>query len=101
MGVKIPHNANKISHLGKEINERDVKPGDLVLFGSKTADKHRAYHIGIIYESINGQIKVIHATSKGVNISNNFDSYWKSRVMSFVNIVDAQPSNELSQTNQH
>ena len=96
VGIILPHNANKISYLGKEVNEMNAKVGDVILFGSRNGDKHKAYHAGIIYNT-EGEIKVIHCISKGVHISDNFDQYWKSRVMMITNILDYPENNELTQ----
>ena len=90
------HNANKISYLGKEVNENDVKVGDVILFGTRNGNKHRAFHAGIIYD-IEGEIKVIHCISKGVHITEDFDQYWRSRVMMFTNIIDNPENNQLTQ----
>jgi cell wall-associated NlpC family hydrolase len=96
VGIKLPHNANKISYLGTEVNEKDAQPGDIILFGTRKGKEHRAYHAGIIYENKNGQIRVIHCVSKGVNISTNYDSYWKSRAMMITNVMDPYLTGKLA-----
>lgn len=96
-GIKLPHNANKISYIGKEVTEDQAQVGDVILFGSRDGDKHRAYHAGIIYDNTDGEIKVIHCISKGVHISDNYNDYWKSRVMLITNIIDNEVITGLSQ----
>jgi len=95
VGIKLPHNANKMSYLGKEVSENEAQPGDIILFGTRNGAEHRAYHAGVIFENSNGQIRVIHCVSKGVNISTNYDSYWKSRTMMITNVMDPFLSDNL------
>jgi len=97
VGIKLPHNANKISYLGQEISEEKAQTGDIILFGSRNENGHHAYHVGIIYENINGNIKVIHSISKGVNISSDYTSYWKERKLMIINVLDYPLNNEVSQ----
>jgi hypothetical protein len=97
VGIKLPHNANQISYLGKEVDEEHAKAGDLILFGTREGIHHRASHVGIIYDILDGELQVIQCVSKGVNICDNFDSYWKSRVMLITNILDSNAADELSQ----
>jgi cell wall-associated NlpC family hydrolase len=97
VGVKLPHNANRISYLGKEISESKAQTGDVILFGTRTAKGHRAYHAGIIYENRAGQIKIIHCISKGVHITSDYDKYWKSRKMLITNVLDYPSKLEVSQ----
>ena len=96
VGIKLPHNANKISYLGEEISEKDAQTGDVVLFGSKSEKGHHASHVGIIYEN-EGKIKVIHSVSKGVHITTDYNAYWKQRVIFIKNIIDYPTKNEISQ----
>tara|TARA_B110000285_G_C15066214_1_gene585275 strand:+ start:449 stop:1387 length:939 start_codon:yes stop_codon:yes gene_type:complete len=96
VGIKLPHNADKISYLGKEVSEKNARTGDVVLFGSKSNKGHHASHAGIIYEN-NGEIKVIHSISKGVHITTDYNTYWKQRVIFIKNIIDYPTKNELLQ----
>jgi cell wall-associated NlpC family hydrolase len=96
VGIKLPHNANKISYLGKEVSERNAQTGDVVLFGSKSKKGHHASHAGVIYEN-NGEIKVVHSISKGVHITTDYNAYWKQRVIFIKNIIDYPENNELTQ----
>jgi cell wall-associated NlpC family hydrolase len=98
VGIKLPHNANKISYLGKKVSERNAQTGDVVLFGSKNEKGHHASHAGVIYEN-NGEIKVVHSISKGVHITTDYNAYWKQRVIFIKNIIDYPENNELTQAN--
>ena len=97
VGVKLPHNATKIAHLGKEVSGKSAQTGDVILFGSKNENGFRAYHSGIIYENENGEIKLIHSITKGVHITSDYDRYWKERTLFIKNIIDyPKLSNELT-----
>tara|TARA_B100001287_G_scaffold71518_1_gene59070 strand:+ start:353 stop:1294 length:942 start_codon:yes stop_codon:yes gene_type:complete len=97
VGIKLPHNANKIAHLGKEVSEKSAQTGDVILFGSKSKNGFRAYHSGIIYENEKGEIKLIHSISKGVHITSDYDRYWKERTLFIKNIIDfPKLNNELT-----
>lgn len=63
-GVTLPHNAAAQSKYGTYVSMDNIKPGDLVFYGSKKHINHVAIYIG------NGQ--VCHASSKktGIKISN-------------------------------
>ncbi len=97
VGLKLPHNANKISYLGKEVNVENAKVGDVILFGSRKGKKHNAFHAGIIHNIEGGDIQVIHCVSQGVHICEDFDLYWKDQLMMIVNIVDDAGVNSFSE----
>lgn len=70
-GVTLPHSAASQATYGKYVSMDNIKPGDLVFYGSKKRINHVAIYIG------NGQ--VCHASSKktGIKISN---VYYRSPV---------------------
>ncbi|WP_332025006.1 C40 family peptidase [Kaistella sp.] len=74
--TKLPRRSEDQSTVGKQINIRDTKPGDLVFFA--TAGGSRVSHVGIVHDiGSNGEVKFIHAsTSKGVIISSLNEKYW-------------------------
>ncbi len=61
---------------GEEIDEKDIKPGDLLFFATSGGTK--VSHVGIVHDIGNdGEVKFIHAsTSKGVMISSLNEKYW-------------------------
>lgn len=61
---------------GKEISDKEIKPGDLVFFA--TSGGNKVSHVGIVHTINNdGEITFIHAsTSKGVIISSLNEKYW-------------------------
>lgn len=74
--TKLPRRSEDQSTVGKQVNIRDTKPGDLVFFA--TAGGSRVSHVGIVHDiGNNGEVKFIHAsTSKGVIISSLNEKYW-------------------------
>ena len=84
-GLKIPHNAQMQSDLSKNREDlENLKPGDLVFFGSWNGKKQRTVHAGIIYAKNGADLTVIHCVSGGVSIegeNSSWDRYWIDRVL--------------------
>ncbi|MCB0519635.1 MAG: C40 family peptidase [Lewinellaceae bacterium] len=72
---------------GKKVSKQEAQPGDLVFF--RRSKGGRVFHVAIVLDNDNGDITVIHSTSgRGVVIDRLKDSaYWRSKVMSFRNVV--------------
>jgi cell wall-associated NlpC family hydrolase len=62
---------------GVSINKDEVRPGDLVFFGSRRSGKGVG-HVGIVYSvEDDGSFKFVHASCKhGVTISRSTDEYY-------------------------
>ena len=69
-GVKLPRNSAEQSRFCKEIKKKDLKKGDLVFFSINSS---LVNHVGIYLEDG----KFIHASRKGVVISNLNENYYK------------------------
>jgi cell wall-associated NlpC family hydrolase len=79
LGVRLPRTTKLQSKLGKEVNQRNLKTGDLVFFKTGKATRH----VGIYLE--NNQF--LHASlSQGVTISHLDNTYWKSNYWKSVRI---------------
>ncbi|REC42705.1 C40 family peptidase [Chryseobacterium pennipullorum] len=72
----LPRRSSDQADAGKNIDIKDVKPGDLLFFA--TAGGSRVSHVGIVHDiGVDGEVKFIHAsTSKGVIISSLNEKYW-------------------------
>ena len=76
-GYKFPRTTAQQIKFGKKVKAKNLKPGDIVFFGSKKR-RRKVVHAGIISENKKGKIKFIHASSSsGVRESNFLSSYWK------------------------
>ena len=87
-GISVPRTADGQYRDSKKFkNKDDLKVGDLIFFEETYAlPKGSASHVGIVYEiHPNGQIDMIHAGGKKVNILKNVleDRYYKKHFLSF------------------
>ncbi len=74
--LKLPRRSTDQAATGKQIDIRDVMPGDLVFFA--TGGGSKVSHVGIVHDiGEDGEVKFIHAsTSRGVIISSLNEAYW-------------------------
>jgi len=78
-GVTLTGPSHSQSKQGRQVSIQNLKTGDLVFFG-----KHgKVSHVGIVAESYNNVLKVIHSTSsRGVVLEDIKNSdYWMSRFL--------------------
>lgn len=79
-GIALPRSSRSQARLGKEIPDKEPKPGDLVFFKIGAATQH----VGIFLE----KRRFIHAsTSQGVTISSLDNTYWAKRYWKFKRIA--------------
>ena len=73
-GVTLPREVREQYQLGRNVDRRDVKPGDLVFFETVS---HGASHVGIAL----GNDQFVHApSSRGVvRVETYTSDYWKTR----------------------
>ncbi len=74
--IKLPRQSSEQANFGKNIDTKEIKPGDLLFFA--TSGGNRVSHVGIVHSiEKDGEIKFIHSsTSKGVIISSLNEKYW-------------------------
>ena len=74
--IDLPRISTQQSLVGEKINQKQLKLGDLVFFGTGTPN--RVNHVGIVANTDNPHdIKFIHASSsKGVTLSSLSRGYW-------------------------
>ncbi len=81
-GIILPYYAREIAKAGREIPLEQVKPGDLVFFSGSLATDKNVNHVGMVLSVKGKEVEFIHsATSKGVTINKNSDSYYKPRFL--------------------
>ena len=86
---RLPRNTDGQSKTGVPVNKKDIKPGDLVFFTGRDSRLKKVGHVGIVVDSDRkGNFIFIHAsTSKGVTVTSNLETYYKSRYLSARRIV--------------
>lgn len=74
--------------LGKAIDIKSLRKGDLVFFTSRRSGSGVG-HVGIVWEADNskGTFKFIHASTKGIKIS-DFEGYYVKRYIGAKRIID-------------
>lgn len=96
VGIQLPHSSQLQSQLdGVTLSAQEAKPGDIIFFGQRTKNGWKTQHAGIFMGNENGEMKVIHCSSRGVIIDGNnssWDSYWKDRVL-FIKQISATSLN--------
>ena len=72
-GIDLPHSAKGQYKLGKSVNKKDLKAGDLVFFNTRGSVSHVGMYIG--------SGKFIHAVDKkrGVRVDELNSDYYKKR----------------------
>ena len=77
VSLKLPRVSAEMATVGREINVRDVKVGDLVFFVTDSGT--RINHVGIVTERQNSDtVLFIHSATKGVREDNLFSKYYQS-----------------------
>ena len=73
---------------GTPVSRNDLRKGDLVFFTSRSSGKNVG-HVGIVWEADNekGTFKFIHASIRGVRIS-NFEGYYVPRYIGAKRIIN-------------
>ncbi len=73
LGIEIPRNSAKQSEYCTQVSMSKAKPGDLLFF--QASKRGRISHVGIYL----GKDKMIHASSRGVMVSDLTLPYWRKR----------------------
>ncbi len=77
VSLKLPRVSAEMATVGREIDVRDVKVGDLVFFVTDSGT--RINHVGIVTERQNSDtVLFIHSATKGVREDNLFSKYYQS-----------------------
>lgn len=72
LGLNLPRTAHEMAGLGKQINQSELKPGDLVFFNTM---RRTFSHVGIYL----GDNRFLHSPSSGgrVRVDNLSEDYWR------------------------
>lgn len=93
-GIAVPRSSIDFTDVGKPVDEKDAKPGDLILFTGTDSTERHVGHMGIVISNDNTGIQFIHSTSGkkyGVTIT-PFNDYYHSR---FVKVIRIFPQNNI------
>ncbi len=71
--IEIPCSSAGLIQIGEQIKIDEVKPGDLMFFKGTNLKSVNVGHVSLVIENKDGNIKMIHATRRGVII----DEYLK------------------------
>jgi NlpC/P60 family len=88
--IKMNSSSGTQERQGSIISKKDAQPGDLVFF--RRSPGGRVFHVAMVYENDKTGLTLIHSTSgRGVVIEKMESSaYWRSKVMSFRNVVSGK-----------
>ncbi len=89
--IKMNSSSATQENQGESISKKEARPGDLVFF--RRSPGGRVYHVAMIYENDKKKgMTLIHSTSgRGVVVEKLEDSaYWRSKIMSFRNVVSGK-----------
>jgi len=92
--IAVPRSSVDFTNVGTEVDYRNAKPGDLILFTGTDSTIRIVGHMGIVESFENKVLKFIHSTSgkaKGVVIT-EFGKYYKSR---FVKVIRIFPDDKF------
>lgn len=78
-GVNLPRTSAEQSSIGRLVSLRELRPGDLVFFATKSKRSRKVTHAGLVTEIRGKQnVQFIHASTKlGVVESNIFSDYYR------------------------
>ncbi|MCW2573830.1 MAG: hypothetical protein JWO88_3888 [Frankiales bacterium] len=76
-GISPPRTVAQISRWGVSVVAREVRAGDLVIFGTNGTPSHAAIHAG--------ESRFVHAPSTGGTVRLNavHEQYWKARLLDY------------------
>lgn len=77
IGCKLPRNSAKQAEFCDEIDENEIRPGDLVFFITNSGNKIN--HVGIMIDAL----QFIHAATKGVTVSSLESAYYRKNLKQF------------------
>ena len=78
-GIELPRTVRNQARVGKKVNKKNMKPGNLVFFKTGT----RSRHVGIYV----GNQKFLHVSAKkGVIISTLKNPYWAPRIWKVIKV---------------
>lgn len=77
VGIALPHSSAAQAQLGEKVKLKEVEPGDLLFFKGRSTKSKKVGHVAIVVSNTDGEVRMIHATSRGViiDVYNTSDYY--------------------------
>lgn len=93
-GIIVPRSSVDFTHSGREIDLKNAKPGDLILFTGTDSTIRTVGHMGILVTSPKDGLTFIHSTSGKANgvTETPLNAYYMGRYMKTIRIF---PKNDL------
>jgi len=89
VGVELPHSSAAQAKLGEKVQLKDAQKGDLIFFKGRSTRGKSIGHVAIVVSNVNGEIHMIHATSRGVIIDHyNKSEYYTRRFVEVRRIIN-------------
>jgi cell wall-associated NlpC family hydrolase len=87
-GIAVPRSSVDFTNVGKEVPEREARPGDLILFTGTDSAIRTVGHMGIVVAPATDTLKFIHATSgKAMSVTETpLGSYYRGRFVKTIRI---------------
>jgi cell wall-associated NlpC family hydrolase len=87
-GIIVPRSSIDFTNVGKSVDIKDSRAGDLVLFTGTDSTERFVGHMGIIVSNENGDVNFIHSTSgKKYGVTTTvLNNYYRGRYMKTVRI---------------
>lgn len=88
VGIELPHSSGAQAKLGEKVHLKDAQKGDLIFFKGRSTRGKGIGHVAIVVSNENGEIHMIHATSRGVIIDHyNKSEYYTRRFVEVRRII--------------
>lgn len=80
MGIDLNRSSRAQFNQGDPVDKEDLQSGDLVFFTSPSSGRSIG-HVGIVVDvdPLSGSFNFIHASTKGVKVSNSNEKYYSNR----------------------
>jgi lipoprotein Spr len=89
VGIELPHSSAAQAKLGEKVKLKDAQKGDLIFFKGRSTRGKSIGHVAIVVSNENGEIHMIHATSRGVIIDHyNKSEYYTRRFVEVRRIIN-------------
>jgi cell wall-associated NlpC family hydrolase len=89
VGIELPHSSAAQAKLGEKVKLKDAQKGDLIFFKGRSTRGKNIGHVAIVVSNENGEIHMIHATSRGVIIDHyNNSEYYTRRFVEVRRIIN-------------